>query len=328
MEKQKLLLSTKKCVALLCAFVFVIALVLNGCGNVKKVKGNKQSTSELQGSSQSTADAFAASTTTTANPNQTNAFVTAASQEVTPSNNTPSYNNTQYYGGNSSGGSNVSPSKVAPTQKSDYGNSDNSVKTGGQVYNDMAAQRKFGFNAAYDKAAGAVFMNICNVCTYFTYAGKDWLLEFWKGEYEFVTVGAEVGIYYHDNKTGSPPANPKLLHYKSAENEDALYMSMEVWQCDSKGERKVITMPRLRYWWMAAFSQGTLEKHSRRTDLVVVFNVEFQSAGMMDAFLASFKNKSFKQMSSKPTYKNADAYYVDRSKNTVHFSWRYLEDKK
>ena len=62
----------------------------------------------------------------------------------------------------------------------------------------MAAQRKFGFNAGYDAFTGVVGFNIDEITTYFTYGGKDWLLEFWKGEYEVVTLGGEIGSDYAD----------------------------------------------------------------------------------------------------------------------------------
>ena len=169
-------------------------------------------------------------------------------------------------------------------------------------------------------------MNIANVRVYFTYGGYDWLVEFWKGEYELVTVGAEIGIYYHKNTSGKAPSTPQLLHYKAVENADALYMTMDLWQIDSKGTRRVISMPRLKYWWAAAFSQGMLEKHSRRTDLVMVSSIEFKDKGMYNAFLDSFKKKPFTQKSGTLTYKDADAFSPKASNNSVMFSWRYLEE--
>lgn len=309
----------KRCIALMSAVTFALAGALSGCtdkndGESVSAAGTTVSTTQQTSVSTTAASSTAASTS---------AFVTAKANQQTAGG---SSSGTKYYsngsGGSSSGG-NSSGSNIGSTNGT---TNKDPQKTEDAVYNDMAIQRKFGFNYVYDKAVDAVLMNIEEVRTYFTYNGYDWLLEFWKGEYELVTVGAEVGIYYHKNTKGTPPSRPELYHYNAVDNANALYMSMELWQCDSKGERKVLTMPRLKYWWMAAFSQGMLEKHSRRTDLVMVATVEFKDSGMLNACVDSFKNKPFTQKTSKLTYKDADAYYVNKSNNSLQVSWRYLEE--
>lgn len=323
MQTEKLKLNFKRYIALLSALILTAAFVLGGCGKVKKI--NPESTQPS--SESSTSDSSVSSSETslkseaTNDAGQTSAFVTAAKTQKSASAN----------GSGSGSGSSQHYSAQKPGSTTKKGSTNgttaqNAQTTEDYVYNDLAAQRKFGFNYGYDLATNLVLMNIANVRTYFTYGGYDWLVEFWKGEYELVTVGSEIGIYYHKNTTGKAPSNPQLLHYKAVENADALYMTMDLWQLDSKGERKVFSMPRLKYWWAAAFSQGMLEKHSRRTDLVMVASIEFKDKGMYNAFLESFKKKSFKQKSGSLTYKDADAYSTKASNNSVLFSWRYLEE--
>ena len=329
MDNQKYRLSFKRSLALMLAFVFVLALVLTGCSK------NKQSTSEdataneaNAGQSEQEASLVSANTyvySTTANSaNKTSAFVPANGSSSGGSSSGGSSSGGSYYnGGSNSGGSSSGNSSSggssSGTQKT---NGTTKTPTAESVYNDVAVQRKFGFNAGYDAFTGVVGFNIDEITTYFTYGGKDWLLEFWKGEYEVVTLGGEIGIYYHNNKTGKAPSAPKLLHYKAVENSDALYMSMELWQCDSKGDRRILSRPTMKCWWLAAFEPGTLEKHSRRTDLVLVGSVQFKDTQMLDAFAASFSKKAFSKKSSRPTYKDADTYYIDRSSATLYFSWK------
>ena len=56
-------------------------------------------------------------------------------------------------------------------------------------------QRKVGYCQLYDEAAPLFNMIMdCEPVT-FSYAGKRWLIELWKGQYG-ITTGAEIGIYH------------------------------------------------------------------------------------------------------------------------------------
>ena len=319
MQTEKLKLNFKRYTALLGALMLTAAFVLGGCGKVKKVNSDNTQSSSENSSSQSSSTEPSTEPESISDAGQTSAFVTATQKQQSGGTSGGKSNSAQHYGAQKPGASVQKGSTNGTTAK-------NAQTTEDFVYNDLAVQRKFGFNLGYDLATDLVLMNIASVRTYFTYGGYDWLVEFWKGEYELVTVGAEIGIYYHKNTSGKAPSTPQLLHYKAVENADALYMTMDLWQLDSKGTRKVISMPRLKYWWAAAFSQGMLEKHSRRTDLVMVSSIEFKDKGMYNAFLDSFKKKPFTQKSGTLTYKDADAFSPKASNNSVLFSWRYLEE--
>ncbi len=309
MNSPKFKLNTQRGIAFLCAFIVLFTFVLSGC---TLGGSDEENTTTTTTTSQNFTYPTSSSTSTTQG---TSAFVTAE-QKI------------EYVNGNSNGSTKKTTTTTKKTTLNSTGGTTNKnpQTTEELVYNDMAVQRKFGFNLAYDAGANLVFMNIEEVRTYFTYAGKDWLVEMWKGEYELVTVGGEVGIYCRENKSGQAPSNPQIYHYDAVENKDALYMTMDVWQCDSKGERKVISMPRMKYWWVAAFKQGTLEKHSRREDLVLVTTIEFKDAGMLNAFVESFEKKPFTQKTGSITYKDADAFVVNKSNNSVQIAWKYLEE--
>ena len=336
MKNQKIEFSLKRCAAMLLAFVFIVASVMTGCGK-KKQQSESADVTQANAGQESQMVSLVSSNTYTHDATEntagkTSAFVASdgSSNGSSGGSSNGSSSGGSYSGGSSSGGSysgggSSSSSNGSSSGNSSSGNSTSSktkAPTSESVYNDVAVQRKFGFNAGYDAFTGVVGFNIDEITTYFTYGGKDWLLEFWKGEYEVVTLGGEIGIYDHVNKTGKAPSNPKLIHYKAVEDSDALYMTMELWQCDSKGDRKILSRPRLKCWWLAAFEPGTLEKHSRRTDLVLLGSVQFKNKEMMDAFEAKKKKKAFTKVSSKPSYKNSDTYFLDRSSSTLYFNWK------
>ena len=103
--------------------------------------------------------------------------------------------------------------------------------TPSSVYNSLAYQRKFGDNKYYDMSASLVNCYLQTIRAYFTYNQKDWLIELWKGEYAMSTVGCEVGFYYREhNQSLLDTLGADYLLYKSVEDEDAMPVSMKLWQ--------------------------------------------------------------------------------------------------
>ena len=62
-------------------------------------------------------------------------------------------------------------------------------------------QREMGYCQLYDE--GSSLFNMVMHCepVRFSYAGKRWMIELWKGQYG-ITTGAEVGIYNTDHRSG------------------------------------------------------------------------------------------------------------------------------
>lgn len=305
-------------VALLCALMILISSIMAGCGSVEKLKLDIKSSSGDSSSSDNL--------TWYADPNADNTSETTSSV-----NNNTSGTTSKVYSSSGSGNlvittrtsasgstSNTTTKKSTSSKTTTSAESQDAVD---KVYNEFAYQRKLGFNNGYDQMSGFAIMNLCNVDNYFTYGGKDWLIEFWKGEYELVTVGGEIGIYNHTNTTGKTPANPSKLHYNCAENADAMKMSMTLWQCDSDGDRVMVTCPRQTYWWMCGFATGRLKTHRKRSDLVMVATITLPSAGMRDKFITAMESNGFEKGSTS-SYKSYDKYSV--SGNNVSLVWKYV----
>lgn len=108
-------------------------------------------------------------------------------------------------------------------------------------------QRNFGFNKMYDFGAQFVFMFYDSARIFFDYGEKNWMVEFWKGQYGGVFIGAEIGVY---TRSSSLP----LDFYECADEEHMLNMSMSVLH----GKDTIIIRPYEKYWWCTGFVPGIL----------------------------------------------------------------------
>lgn len=224
----------------------------------------------------------------------------------------------------------VTPEQPDPTPGTDEEETTESTTT---VYNALAVQRKFGFNKAYDNFAGFANFYLDTIRVYFTYDNRDWLIEFWKGEYAMASVGCEIGFYY--NNSPSSDTNAPLAaslgekkHFKAVEDKDAMFCSMELWQYVKSTDAepvKRIDFGRRRCWWAASFENGVLEKHSDRTSLVMRGMIEFPTYEMMELFVNGLEERGFKEGSTS-SYKNVERYTVSGKKVTVN--WRYYDEDR
>ncbi len=100
-------------------------------------------------------------------------------------------------------------------------------------------QRNFGFNFLYDVAAPRAGMIYSTERILFDYAGKNWMIQLWKGQYG-ITAGGEIGLY---NKTD------KIMHYDCANDEELIEMAFDFYNNDqyvfSRGPEK--------HWWLTGF---------------------------------------------------------------------------
>lgn len=139
-------------------------------------------------------------------------------------------------------------------------------------------QRNFGFNRAYDFAAQFVFMYFDTARILFRYDNKDWMVEFWKGQYGAVFIGAEIGVY-------TKPLDRDVEHFDCASDEDALYMDMV---CYRKGE-EIFSRDYAKYWWCTGFVPGKLDKFSDRSELSFKTRITMKDKKMLKAFVGGLE---------------------------------------
>ena len=328
--------SKTRYIALLCSFIFVFSLVMTGCGSVKKI--TKKSTSAggdeiqigqgdgiLEGPTQIVVGDDGQSYivdneghSVIYNSNQSGGSYSASQINTTAKPNTSSNS------GTNSTQRPITTKKPATTATTKV---TTTQATPSSVYNSLAYQRKFGFNKYYDM--GAMFVNfyLQTIRAYFTYDNKDWLIELWKGEYAMATVGCEVGFYYREhNQNLLDTVGADYLLYKSVENEDAMPVSMKLWQYEKSTDSTPvmkIDYSKRNCWWAADFETGVLEKHRDQTTLVMVATIDFQTTKMRDLFAEQLDKKGFLE-GTLDGYNNVDRYSVDG--RTVTLCWRYFNE--
>lgn len=139
-------------------------------------------------------------------------------------------------------------------------------------------QRNFGFNELYDVGAPFIVFYYDTMRCKFNYDNKDWLIQFWKGQYGFVFLGAEIGVY---NK----PVSRTAEHYDCASDEDSLMMSMTFYR---KG-KELLTREYARYWWCTGFVPGKLDKFSDRSELSMKCRITMKDYKMLIGMAGALK---------------------------------------
>jgi len=110
-------------------------------------------------------------------------------------------------------------------------------------------QRALGYMKLYDTLLLQTtdMVNIDTVRLKFDYAGRDWMLQLWKGRY-FTTTGGEIGLY---NK----PKDRRIEFYDCATDEERINMSFRITTDDTTIDDPVlIDRPVMPRWWFTGFA--------------------------------------------------------------------------
>lgn len=116
-------------------------------------------------------------------------------------------------------------------------------------------QRNFGFEETYDTAAGVGAMSYDTIRIFFEYDNKEWMIQYWKGQYGLAFVGAEIGIY--TRAKGSQPGT----YYNCANDDEKLVMSMDLYRRPISGSTtysKLFSRNPFNTWWLTGFTPGSL----------------------------------------------------------------------
>ena len=180
-----------------------------------------------------------------------------------------------------------------------------------------AWQRNLGYCDDYNNNAHLIFAYITWEKFKFNYAGKEWLIEIWKGTYGG-NIGAEIGIYKRN------PGDKNLIlndFYKSAPPEDELKMSFTLKTLSGRKifSRNTSIFENGVHWWLTAFKPNE-DKSLHKFNVVLDASITLKNVDMANAFLNSIN-----------AVKSADPYlfnYAYIASNTVYFSWkRNKEDR-
>lgn len=160
-------------------------------------------------------------------------------------------------------------------------------------------QKNFGYTKQYDIVAPLSKMNLDTEKVKFYYNNKNWLITFWKGQYEIVT-GAEIGIYCTNDKKIT-----KKTVYLPCDDSEMPHMYLTLYQ-----KNKLIATINAKHWWLAIFNLGMF---SYPNELSMDIVINFPTHVMLESFIESFKELG---------YQKEDYLTFD---NTIYF--KYIKPK-
>ncbi|MBQ7595696.1 MAG: DUF4474 domain-containing protein [Clostridia bacterium] len=143
-----------------------------------------------------------------------------------------------------------------------------------------AWQRNFGYSNLYDQTSAAVVISYDTIRVFFNYAGKDWMIQMWKGQYGCVLLGGEVGVY------NRPEGSPASTHFNCASDDERLPISLKV----TNNGKVLFDRPAQTTWWMTGFvpgqlGAGLLVGGSETSKLSETTTITFKDDEMMHAFV-------------------------------------------
>ncbi len=173
-------------------------------------------------------------------------------------------------------------------------------------------QRGTGYNEVYDKWAPVAAMYIDQVRIRFRYEDKNWMIQLWKGQYGYLLIGAEIGVYTCalDEYTGG---TGDINHFDVADKEDWLYMQLDCYYCKGgNGQyKKVFTRPYDKYWWATGFVKGQVTKYTApRTEIKTKNRITFKSEEQASIFVQALKICGFRRAAGSDQLVD-DSYYAN-----------------
>jgi hypothetical protein len=158
-----------------------------------------------------------------------------------------------------------------------------------------------GFKWAYDVACPALAMIIDCEPIYFSDAGKDWMIELWKGQYGLET-GAEIGVYNTASNPAPIRAVAELVRSWFPEVgaiADSAAETATFYHCASDHDQLMMRFRLKRegvvlfergpeaHWWLTGFKWGEFTESPAQ--LTVEAEITFPRRTMLDAFVTALK---------------------------------------
>lgn len=190
-----------------------------------------------------------------------------------------------------------------------------------------AWQRTFGYTEIYDYAAPFIICNFDTSRIYFDYDGKEWMVQLWKGQYGYVLIGSEIGLYYRDFDDDVLVDDAGRKFYKCAEDDMLVQMSSSLYRND-----KLLYRRKQQYsWWLTGFVPGALENFGTSPEATATLKLDatiyFEDEEMMYAFIEGLKNTTEIQHNISKNirtvkYEYGKNYTVNPAKKSVSFQWQ------
>ncbi len=165
-----------------------------------------------------------------------------------------------------------------------------------------AWQRDYGYNELYDKTSQLIAISYDTINVYFPYKNKEWMVQFWKGQYGMVLLGAEIGVYNRSLKASASDSGV-VNHYNAVSDGERLPISLTLYQND----KILFSRSQQPSWWQTGFvfgqlgvTGGVLVGSKYTDDLKVTTAITLKDEEMTNAFVTGLKAVS-------RIYNNVDA---------------------
>lgn len=140
--------------------------------------------------------------------------------------------------------------------------------------------QELGYTDWYDLNAPLFKIVIDSEPIFFEYDGKEYRIEFWKGQYG-ITTGAEVGIYVRDEKNFK-----KWDFYNAVDDHEFLEV------CFSLYKGRLLFSQEDRTWWLTGFAVGEI---SWPSELTMKVCVHFPNLCMRNSFIDGLLKSGYKR---------------------------------
>lgn len=318
-------------IALISALIFVFSLVLSGCSNGKDIESPEKTTEKKDVINIGEGDPTIPPDSQIVIGDDGQSYLVDSEgnsivynhyyqNPVTPQPNTPPANTP----GTPEESTSSTTKPTVPTLPT-------STEPTTSIFDLLSSKRSVGYNKATASSAAIPDSYLDTLRVYFTYNNKDWLIEFWKGEYGKTHVGGEVGIY--TNGTPSSTGTSQLSAsegeakvFNAAGHSERLNCSVQLWQYVKSTDPEPISVASTAMKVCQrnyGFKEGVLENVKYRSTIVMSAKIEFPTLDMRDLFTFALDEKGFQEASTS-SYKDVERYYVDD--RTVTVNWRYHND--
>jgi hypothetical protein len=146
-------------------------------------------------------------------------------------------------------------------------------------------QKKYGYCQLYDEASAPLSMIVDCEPIYFEYDDKDWLIEFWKGQYG-ITTGCEVGVYNSRGLNLNIPGIFNGKFFRAAEDEEQLEISYSLFK-----NKNILFEREGKHWWLTGFRLG---EFSETYELSMNIKITLKDSLMCAIFVEALKDKGYK----------------------------------
>lgn len=182
-------------------------------------------------------------------------------------------------------------------------------------------QKYFGFGRIYDLLAPYIAFEYDYTRVFYTYEGRDYIVQLWKGQYGAALYGGEIGIY---SKKASDKEPGVFTFFGTAKEDEQPNMEVTIYhqKPDGKWERE-FTRDYGKYWWCTGFKVGHLRQVEPADELRMVGRLTFENEEIAKLFADGLVECGFAKAPDKDKM-GLDTFCIEGS--DVYVKWQNISE--